>query len=281
MPTPAGTSGYVGTGGGGELCLVSPSDMAGQIDNILTRLAKVEQVLSVLLGMDITAGSLDEISQNLGTMTMATLINAARGWTTEGTFSGVAISTLGWKMYNPCTGQEENFPIVITNPDGSLNFGATENGTLCGSSVEAWNTAVTGSTLLDYGLFDYQGSVYQTRGTSISLSSVSAGSLGASAEIVANINQAGLYMASGMAEQSTLGTGGGSRGVGLTWSGEPAPGNIFFQNDNAPNPTGTITKNSTSRIFYFSGNGWIRVYTDAIANWTTTSIKLNIVRLSG
>lgn len=76
------TQGDGGTGGGGStpnFCSVTPADQAGNLDNILSRLTAIETILSQLLGTDITAIQLSDISQDLGTILGANILNGVLG----------------------------------------------------------------------------------------------------------------------------------------------------------------------------------------------------------
>lgn len=54
--------------GTNQNCWISPADLAGQVDNILTRLARVESALSRLIGADVTAINLENICPAYGTL---------------------------------------------------------------------------------------------------------------------------------------------------------------------------------------------------------------------
>lgn len=133
---PAGETNATHTGATGGLCTISTSDTVGLIDNLLVRMQNLERVLELLTGMNISTSSIDQISANLGTMTNATIINAARGWTTAGTFTGVAISTLGWTMSDGCS-----FPIVTVDEEGVLQFGLSDCGEVVGAGPELWSNS--------------------------------------------------------------------------------------------------------------------------------------------
>lgn len=55
-----------GGGSTGGICIVTPSDQVGSLDNIITRLTILETIVSQLLGTDITAIQLSDISQDAG-----------------------------------------------------------------------------------------------------------------------------------------------------------------------------------------------------------------------
>lgn len=128
-----------GGGGGmtttGGVCWIDPADQQAYNNDILTRLTKIEKVLSLLLGMDISAASLADLSSSAGSLTdvMAVLSNAAGGWITDGTFTGVAISSLGWTL------SDGNVFPVVTMVDGVLQFGFTQGGAAAGTLVDYWN----------------------------------------------------------------------------------------------------------------------------------------------
>jgi hypothetical protein len=80
-------------GGSTDICNVSPSDQIGQISNILNRLQQVEAALAALLGTDVEALQLSDISNNLGWVYNVTYLGE-EGWTQ--TPSGTLIPPAGW-----------------------------------------------------------------------------------------------------------------------------------------------------------------------------------------
>ena len=84
--------------GGLSICNVSPSDQAGQINNILDRLTNCEIAIAKLAGLDVTATNASDMVASLGTITNGTIImpdNSVSGWTNSippGDFSGTIIS---------------------------------------------------------------------------------------------------------------------------------------------------------------------------------------------
>jgi hypothetical protein len=138
------------------MCWVSPADEKGNIDNLSTRVARLEEIIALLTGMDISALQLSDITAKAGVLQnlAATASNAAGGWTTSGTFTGTAISTLGWKMSD---GNE--FPIV-TMVDGVLQFGFGRNGQVAGTKPDQWDAAYQNyltSYQQDYGVYNNLG----------------------------------------------------------------------------------------------------------------------------
>jgi hypothetical protein len=68
-----GGGGYGGTGNPGGLCAPSNADLALADQSILVRLAVLEQLVSQILGVDVTTIDLSDISQSLGHITSGTL----------------------------------------------------------------------------------------------------------------------------------------------------------------------------------------------------------------
>lgn len=54
--------------GTNQSCWISPADLAGQVDNLLTRVSKLESALSRLIGADVTAINLENICPAYGTL---------------------------------------------------------------------------------------------------------------------------------------------------------------------------------------------------------------------
>jgi hypothetical protein len=115
-----------GTGGTtsspvGGVCWVDPADQAGQIEGLLERVARIEEVLSLLCGMDITAIELEDIASQAGVLSgaAATISNASLGWTnTIPPPAGMSLSTLGYTMSDG-----SSFPVVVMDENGVLQFG--------------------------------------------------------------------------------------------------------------------------------------------------------------
>lgn len=123
-----------------EMCWVSPADQAGTIDNLMSRVAKLEETIALLTGGDVSANQLADITPKAGVLTDLTAVssNAAGGWITDGSFTGVAISTLGWKMSDG-----NSYPIVQM-VDGVLQYGFKASGGVGGASSVASTGQVIG-----------------------------------------------------------------------------------------------------------------------------------------
>jgi hypothetical protein len=77
------------------VCSISPSDMMGQIDNILTRLERLEETVAQLAAADIGAIQLSDISASAGWIYDVTYMGTA-GWTQ--TPAGTLIPPLGFTV---------------------------------------------------------------------------------------------------------------------------------------------------------------------------------------
>jgi len=87
---------FVGEGGGSStsnLCSISPSDLAGNVDNLVSRVLNLEKLVAQLLGADVSANQMSDITQNLGWVTGITYLGT-EGWTQTGT--GTLIPPAGW-----------------------------------------------------------------------------------------------------------------------------------------------------------------------------------------
>jgi hypothetical protein len=118
-----------------QMCWVSPADQAGNVDNLISRVERLEELLAQLLSGNVSASQLSDITPNAGVLQnmVATSSNAAGGWITDGTFTGVGISTLGWQMADGNT-----YPIVQM-VDGVLQYGFNQAGGTTGSaSTSVW-----------------------------------------------------------------------------------------------------------------------------------------------
>ena len=82
-----------GTGGGTTDCDVSPTDVLGQISNILNRLQACEAALASIFGTNVEALQLSDISNDLGWIYNVTYLGE-EGWTQ--TPAGTLIPPPGW-----------------------------------------------------------------------------------------------------------------------------------------------------------------------------------------
>jgi hypothetical protein len=126
------------SGGGGtaaNLCPPSPSDLAGQINNLITRIENLEKAVAELQGQDVTATQLSDLSQQVGWVYDVTYLGVP-GWTqtASGTLippPGLALSTLGIVLPglggNPST-------LVSTDSDGNPTFSVNNNGVAGGGN---------------------------------------------------------------------------------------------------------------------------------------------------
>jgi hypothetical protein len=107
-----------------DICLVSPSDMAGQINNLLDRVHNLEVAVAQLAGLDVNASNLSDMVKSLGTITNGAIImpdNSLTGWTTSippGDFTGTVLVGGGIAIWK----------------DGVVTFEADQTGIVAGSS---------------------------------------------------------------------------------------------------------------------------------------------------
>ena len=129
---------------GGSVCSVTPSDQAGQIDNILSRLDAIEQAIRELQSQNISATQLSDIAASAGWIYDVTYMGTP-GWTQTpaGTLIppvGTSLSTLGLLMSdgNP-------YQFVSVDSDGVLQFGTAPSG---GSSGGGGGASLSGGAYL-------------------------------------------------------------------------------------------------------------------------------------
>lgn len=213
MPGTGGASGDAtgtlgGSGGGsggtgapvGGICWTDPSDMAGQVDSLLERVSRLEEVLSLLCGMDITAVNLSDISALSGTLEQlaATISNASLGWTnTIPPPAGTSLSSLGWTMADGST-----FPVVVMDEDGVLQFGfggVDSNGDAVPVAGEYLTTLIGGGGgVMDYAITSWRtgdGSYSDNRGITITDAAPTSGEGDAKLTVAQN----GIYLVTGSA----------------------------------------------------------------------------------
>lgn len=76
--------GYGGTSPGGGICWISPSDLAGQVSNLMSRLAQAEADIERLKSANVTAEQLADISELLGLITGGAVILPDGSWAGQG-----------------------------------------------------------------------------------------------------------------------------------------------------------------------------------------------------
>lgn len=161
-----GGGAFVPSGTAGSMCAISPSDQVGIIDNLLTRIEKLEFALSQVLGANLHANTLGDLSSQVGWVYGVEYMGIP-GWiqTEYGTLippAGFTLSGSGIQLFNSCTGEFEDYQAVVMDENGVLQFGATRAGNLCGEKVQQWNEASVGS-LADYAISKYRYNTSPTR----------------------------------------------------------------------------------------------------------------------
>src|SRR5690349_20191258 len=84
-----------GGGSTSSVCAITPADERAYFDNIAERLTRIETILSQLLGSDVTAIQLSDITQDMGTILggtlgggvlaqMSTLVSRVNAWGLSG-----------------------------------------------------------------------------------------------------------------------------------------------------------------------------------------------------
>jgi hypothetical protein len=222
-----------GEGGGGvtmggtasSICAISPSDTASTIGNLLERIEALELALSQVLGANLHADTLGDISSQVGWVYGVEYMGIP-GWiqTEYGTLippAGFTLSGSGIQMWNACTGEFEDYQAVVMDENGVLQWGASAAGNLCGAKVEEWNDAAANAVNQDYAHISWAlgqgGTIYNgSRGVIISSSSIS----GIDIEIQLTVVTAGVYWVMGGHEfQKKTGQTATSDSVGLYVNG--------------------------------------------------------------
>lgn len=137
-------------GGGGlgtasSICTISPEDTTAVLGNLISRIEKLEFNLSQILGANLHANQLSDLSSQVGWVYNVEYMGVP-GWiqTEYGTLippAGFTMSTSGIQLFNSCTGEFEDYQAVVMDSDGVLRWGASTAGNLCGSKVEEWDAA--------------------------------------------------------------------------------------------------------------------------------------------
>jgi hypothetical protein len=207
-----------GLGTAGSICTISPEDTTAVLGNLISRIEKLEFNLSQILGANLHAEQLSDLSSQVGWVYGVEYMGVP-GWiqTEYGTLippAGFTLSSSGFQMFNSCTGEYEDYQGVQMDSDGVLQFGFTSKGNVCGSKAEYWDAggaaqgAPTG--ILAYADFGWHNnSFYSTPALNISLYS-SSRSAGAGTIRVSGMTS-GQYFVIGNATQYA--TAGGTAGA--------------------------------------------------------------------
>jgi hypothetical protein len=204
MPTGGATGNATGLIGSapsaaGGVCWSGGADEAGEIESLKERVAKLEQALQYVLGQDVSAGQLSDISQNAGWIYGIEYMGV-EGWTktSAGTLippAGFSLSGSGlFKMYDFCTGEQQDYQGVSVDEDGVIQFGFKPNGQVCGEKVDQWDASGTPDYykfhISNTGLADQNASNGITAG--VNSYSVGAGVYSGSVELT--LSQEGIYL---------------------------------------------------------------------------------------
>lgn len=108
--------------GGSAICEVSPSDLAGQVDNLVSRVEALEDLVGLLTGANVNAGELSELSQQVGWVGGVTYMGV-EGWIQ--TEYGTLIPPPGFSLLgNGVTLSDGNtYQAVVMDENGVLQFG--------------------------------------------------------------------------------------------------------------------------------------------------------------
>jgi hypothetical protein len=138
MPTGGATGNATGLIGSapsaaGGVCWSGGADEASEIESLKERVAKLERALQYVLGQDISAGQLSDISQVAGWIYDVEYMGKP-GWTKTsiGTLippAGLSLSSLGFKMSDG-----NDYPLVVMDENGVLQYGFTSGGAVKGAS---------------------------------------------------------------------------------------------------------------------------------------------------
>lgn len=191
-----------------SVCWAGPSDQVGTLYSLTQRVANLEVALARLLGYDLTGLNASDMFEHLGLIggewVNGNGLPPGAGWTSDGTFTGVAISTLGWTMSDG-----NQFP-VVTMVDGVLQFGFNTNGTVGGVLPDLWNQA---SSPHPFGRLYYNGTTWSTETDDMTTSHFTPVGTLISAQI--NVARSGLYAVSIFFTGTGSGASEETRGVSM------------------------------------------------------------------
>lgn len=144
MPTSSGADiipgsvGSLGGGSGSSVCSITPSDEQGQIDSLTARVKALEDIVSQLVGVNVNAGELSELSQQVGWLGGVSYMGQP-GWTQ--TEYGTLIPPPGFSLVGSQfkLSDGNSYTGVSVDSDGVIQFGFLANGTPTGQTVTTWD----------------------------------------------------------------------------------------------------------------------------------------------
>lgn len=150
--------GYGGTAPGNGICWISPSDLAGQVFNLMSRIAQLESDVALLKAANVTANQTSDLSGDLGNVTAGGIVLPSGNLpAADGQFSGLVQNGTTFQGY------QNGVPI--------FTFDTTGGGTVSTTAATVTGFGGSGSTpVLDYAILEINttgGNVSHLRGVSL------------------------------------------------------------------------------------------------------------------
>lgn len=121
-------------GAAGSMCEISPGDLVGTIGNLITRIEKLETALSQVLGANLHAQQLSDISSQVGWVYGVDYMGIP-GWIM--TEAGSLIPPAGFTFLGSglTLSDGNTYNAVLMDSDGVLQYGFGTDGSISGSSA--------------------------------------------------------------------------------------------------------------------------------------------------
>jgi hypothetical protein len=216
MAITTGDGGSSNTSGtAASVCAISPSDTVGVLNNFLTRIEKLEEIMMQIASANVLAGQLSELSSQIGWLYGVEYMGI-EGWTQ--TSYGTLIPPAGFSLLGSglTLSDGSTYQAVVMDENGVLQFGfgqTQSDGTftpVVGELPDLWNEAAASTGLEAYADIGWHEDVFSSSiATGVTLSSATRGA-GAGTISVTGL-AVGKYWATGNATQYV--TSGGTVGA--------------------------------------------------------------------
>lgn len=137
--------GYGGTSPGGGICWISPSDLAGQVYNLMSRLAQAEADIERLKSANVSAQQLSDIAEAIGLLVGGTIVMPGDPTNTMSEWAGTVMPT-GF------SGSVVSGNVTTTWTNGVVSFQVNNQGVVTGGDLKKYAILVYSvgyTTILD------------------------------------------------------------------------------------------------------------------------------------
>ena len=273
-----GGGGIAPIGTAGSVCAISPSDLVGTVDNLITRIERIEQILMQIASANVWANQLSDLSQQVGWLGGITYMGVP-GWTQ--TEYGTLIPPPGFTLLgNGITLSDGNtYSAVVMDENGVLQFGFTPIGAVEGEKPAEWDAAAAAIGPADYANAEYNSGDVRWNADSRGITvATGEGPLPASRRATFTVSQSGLYFIAGSATDFISGGSDASQdSVGIEANGLTHYN--IFSSTGVPYVSGAVqwvvTLAAGASVIVQNTSWFVNT-----ANFSTARLHASIIRIS-